>query len=242
MVEFRHALVGKRTRAKNALRTLFRGCAPGSGIRPRKKGCWSKQGLELLREAELPGVHDRLRRDLLMDELERLNASVKRVEVELDALAADHAGVSLLRTIPGVGARTAEAVMAYVDKPERFRRNKQIGAYFGVVPSLDRSGEVARYGHITREGPPTVRGLIVEAAWQGVRKSETIQSFYERVCQGKKERKKIALIATAHHLLRVMLSMLKSGEVWREAEKKEEAATIPGAVPGAEASRVAPGA
>lgn len=234
LVEFRHGLVGKRTRCKNALRTLLRGCGV-QGLRPRKGsggGAWSKQGLDLLREVALPSTHDRLRRDLLMDELGRLGASVKRVERELDTLAADHAGVSLLRTIPGVGVRTAEAVLAYVDKPERFERNKQIGAYFGLVPSLDSSGEAARYGHITREGPPTVRGLIVEAAWQSIRHSQTIRSFYERVCQGKKERKKIALIATAHHLLRVMLAMLKSGEVWREAVKEDEVAAATVAVAG----------
>jgi len=227
LVEFRHALVGKRTRCKNALRTLLRGCGV-QGLRPRKKGCWAKQGLELLRGLALPGAQDALRRDSLMGELDLLNKQVKTVEAELDKIASDHAGVSLLRSIPGVGARTAEAVLAYVDKPERFRRNKQIGAYFGVVPSQDDSGETHRYGHITRQGPATVRGLIVEAAWQGVRRSETIESFYARVCQGKKERKKIALIATAHHLLRVMLSMLKSGEVWREKEPENQdaAATV----------------
>ena len=50
--------------------------------------------------------------------------------------------------------------------------------------------------------------------------------------QGKKERAKIALVATAHHLLRVMLSMLKSGEAWREKE-------APGTAPGIAARDVA---
>ena len=226
LVEFRHALVGKRTRCKNALRTLLRGCG-AQGLRPRKKGAWAKRGLELLRELGLPSAQDRLRRDLLMDELVQFDKQVKRVEAELDRIALDHprgAGVSLLRTIPGVGPRTAEAVLAYVDKPERFGRNKQIGAYFGLVPCQDDSGESGRLGHVTRQGPPAVRGLIVEAAWQGIRRSATIRAYYEQVRQGKKERNKIALVATAHHLLRVMLAMLKSGEAWREAEAKTPAA------------------
>ena len=33
--------------------------------------------------------------------------------------------------------------------------------------------------------------------------------------RGDNERKKIAVVATAHYLLRVMLSMLQTGEVWR---------------------------
>lgn len=234
LVEFRRATVQKRTRCKNGLRTLLRGCGIQTLLptRGRKKGCWSKQGLDVLRELELPGPGagvDRLRRDLLMDELEQLNRQVKRVELELDKIADDHAGVALLRSIPGVGPRTAEAVLAYVDKPDRFRRNKQIGAYFGVVPCQDSSGEVNRLGHITRQGPPTVRGLIVEAAWQSIRRSETVKAFYERVRQGKKERSKIALVAVGHHLLGVMLSMLKSGEVWRETPPEEAPQETPAA-------------
>jgi transposase len=224
LVEFRCRTVQQRTRAKNALRTLLRGCGIQNLLPSPRKGLWAKKGLAVLRELELPTPQDRLRRDLLMDELDQLNRQVKRIEQELDRIAADHAGVALLKSIPGVGSRTAEAVLAYVDKPHRFDRNKQVGAYFGLVPCQDSSSDVNRLGHITRQGPATVRGLIMEAAWQGIRRSETLKAFYERVRQGKKERTKIALVAAAHHLLRVMLSMLKSGEVWREA-KADAAAT-----------------
>ncbi len=95
---------------------------------------------------------------------------LKRLEKDLDARARTHPGVHLLRTIPGVGPRTAEAVMAYIDDPDRFARSKQVGAYFGLVPSQDRSANVSRLGHITREGPSTVRKLLTEAAWQGIRR------------------------------------------------------------------------
>jgi transposase len=183
---------------------------------------WAKKGLDLLRELELPMMQDRLRRDLLMDELDHLNKQVKRIEAELDRISVDHAGVSLLRSIPGVGPRTAEAVLAYIDQPRRFRRNKMVGAYFGMVPCQDSSADVNRLGHITRQGPATVRKLLVEATWQGIRKSPTLRAYYQRIVQGKKERKKIALVATAHHVLRIMESMLKSGEIWREDPPKED--------------------
>jgi hypothetical protein len=63
-----------------------------------------------------------------------------------------------------------------------------------------------------------VRGLLVEAAWQGIRRCDHIRSIYERFQRGDKDRKKIAVVATAHYLLRVMLSMLRTGEVWRHSE------------------------
>jgi transposase len=217
LVEFRRATVDKRTAVKNGLRALFRGCGIQS-VHPRK-GLWAGKGLAWLREMKLPQPTDHVKRDCLMDQLDQLQRQVKRVELELDQIALDHAGVALLRTIPGVGARTAEAVLAYIDNPHRFERVKQVGAYFGLVPCQDQSSDVSRLGHITRQGPATVRKLLVEAAWQGIRRSPTLKVYYQRICGGKKERRKIALVATAHHLVVVMEAMLRTGEVWHEDER-----------------------
>ena len=50
-------------------------------------------------------------------------------------MAARHPQVELLMTIPGVGIRTAEAFMAYVDDIRRFTRINCIGSYFGMIPA-----------------------------------------------------------------------------------------------------------
>ena len=124
--------------------------------------------------------------------------------------------MALLMTIPGVGIRTAEAVAAYVDDPQRFRRIKSIGCYFGLVPCEDTSVK-SRFGHITKEGPATVRKLLTEATLQAIRRDATVREYYQRVVHDDPKRRKIALVATAHHLLRVMLAMMRSGEIWRAA-------------------------
>ena len=67
-------------------------------------------------------------------------------------------------------------------------------SYFGLVSSQDQSGSTNRLGHITRCGPSVVRCLLTEAAWQGVRRSPTIGHYFNRIGQGNKERKKIALV------------------------------------------------
>jgi hypothetical protein len=64
-------------------------------------------------------------------------------------------------------------------------------------PASDRSN---RLGHITREAPSVVRHVVVEAAWQGIRRSARLRAFYERVRRADPARKKIALVATAHYL------------------------------------------
>jgi transposase len=131
----------------------------------------------------------------------------------LARISAKHPGVALLRTIPGVGLRTAEAFVAFVDDPNRFKP-KSIGAYFGIVPRQDASSDRNRLGRITKDGTAIVRGLLTEAAWQGIRRSASIRAVFERISGGDPDRKKRAIVATGHYLCRVMLGMLRTGEAW----------------------------
>jgi transposase len=213
LINCRGQVIAKRTRAKNALRALLRGAGV---LPPRHPDLWTKAGLAWLRRLELPTVSQQLRRDLLLEEVEALSRQVRRIEQQLGLRARQLPAVARLRSIPGVGIRTAEAVAAFVDDPDRFRSAKAVGRYFGLVPCQDQSGDKNRLGHITREGAPVVRQLLAEAAWQARRRSPTVRAYFERVQRGDPQRKKIALVATAHYLVRVMWSMLKHGTEWEE--------------------------
>ena len=197
LINCRGQLVAKRTRAKNAARALLRSAGV---VPPKKPGLWTKTGLKWLRQRELPTASQQLRRDRLLEEIETLAKPVHRVEPELNRQARKTPAVTLLRTIPGVGARTAEAVVAFLDDSHRFRNAKAVGRYFGLVPSQDQSGDRNRLGHITREGAAVVRQLLAEAAWQARRRSPTVRAFFERAQRDDPQRKKIALVATAHYL------------------------------------------
>jgi transposase len=212
-IEYRQRLLEKRVAAKNQVHALLK--SQGVQVPQELKSLWTRKGIGWLKGLGL-GESEALRRDLLADELQELKQKVKRVEKHLQQVADKHPAVALLMTIPGVGIRTAEAFVAYIDDVRRFGRIKQVGSYLGLVPCQDASGEVNRLGHITRDGPPTVRKLLTEAAWQGIRRSKTIRGFFEQVKREDPQRKKIALVATAHYLVRVMSAMLRSGECWRE--------------------------
>ena len=215
LIELRRKLVGRRTAVKAQLRALLR--SAGACDAPAGKALWSKKGLRWLVSAPLCEA-DALRRDLLLEELSEAEARVARVTKELDRRADAHPGVALLRTVPGVGPRTAEAFVAYVDDVRRFARSKQVGCYLGLVPCQDSSAGKDRLGHITGDGPATVRMLLCEAAWQAVRRSGSMKAFFERVSRGERDRKKLALVAAAHKLARAMAAMLRTGEAWREDE------------------------
>src|SRR5215831_830118 len=213
LINCRSQVIAKRTRAKNTVRVLLRsaGVAP-----PKQPGLWTKKGLAWLRQLALPTASQELRRDLLLEEIETLMRQVRRIEQQLNQQAQHTPAVARLRSIPGVGIRTAEAVAAFVDDPNRFRNAKAVGRYFGLVPCQDQSGDRNRLGHITREGAPVVRQLVAEAAWQAQRRSPIIRAYFERVQREDPQRKKIALVATAHYLVRVMWALLKRGTLWEE--------------------------
>jgi transposase len=213
MINCRGQLIAKRTRAKNTLRALLR----SGGVNPPKHpGLWTKAALRWLRQLELPTFSQQLRRDLLLEEIDTLVRQVRRIEQQLNHQARRTSAVARLRTIPGVGARTAEAVAAFIDDPHRFPNAKAVGRYFGLVPCQDQSGDRNRLGHITREGSPVVRQLLAEAAWQAQRRSPTVRAYFERAQRDDPQRKKIALVATAHYLVRVMWAMLRHGTIWQE--------------------------
>lgn len=210
LIVTRDRAVARRTAVKNRLRSLLR-----SHLIKAPRGLWTKKGLAWLESLELPTDAARLRRDILLGDLVHAESQVERLTRELDRIGRKHAGVRLLRTIPGVGPRTAEALCAFVGEPRRFGA-KQIGSYLGLVPRQDQSGSTNRLGHITREGPAVVRRLLTEAAWRSVRHSARVWALHERIRRGDKQRRKIALVAVSHYLARVSLSMLQTGETWRE--------------------------
>jgi len=212
LIEWRRRLVDRQTMSKNSIRSLLR---THGVIAPRR--LWSRKGLAWLAAAELPSETARLRRDMLLEQLAATKSQVTRVTRVLDRIGQRHPGVLVLTTIPGVGLRTAETIVAYVDDAKRFGRGSQVAAYFGIIPCQDASAGTNRLGHITRQGPPTARKYLVQATWQGVRRSAAIRAYFERIGRGQKPRRKIALVATAHYVLRCMFAMLRTGEAWREA-------------------------
>jgi hypothetical protein len=159
----------------------------------------------------------RLCRDLLLEEVEALSRQAERIELHLNQRAKHSLAVLQLLSIPGVGIRTAEAVAAFIDDPDRFRAAKAVGRYFGLVKSQDQSGDRNRLGQITREGPAVVRQLVAEPTWPALRRSPTVRAYFERVQRDDPQRKKVAQVATAHYLVRVMLALLKRGTSLEEA-------------------------
>jgi transposase len=209
LIEHRNNLIVERTRSKNGVRA----CLKANGIVP-PKSLWWASGMAWLEKLELATPMETIRKEDLLMRIKLNTTAIKRVEKELKKIADAHPGVHLLMGIPGVGIRTAEAMAAYVDDPQRFSKSRKIGSYFGLTPSIDQSAGQSRIGRITRTGPSTMRRLLTEAAWQAIRCNPIMKERYKKIRRGDKNRTKIAIIAVAHYLARIMLAMLKNNQEW----------------------------
>lgn len=214
----RQKIVQKVGQVKNRIRAALK----SEGHRkPAHVGSWWKRAnltwmQQLCEESVRCDSLWRLHVRNLLDELTLLQSQRDRVTAYLDTYLDKQSAAKLLMSIPGVGPRTAEAVLAYTDDINRFSNYKKYCAYFGVTPKLDESGSFRRLGHISKQGPAVVRWLLCESGWKVVRHCPGLRAFYERVMAGQQSRKKIAIIALTRKLLCIMRAMLMTGELFNE--------------------------
>lgn len=146
---------------------------------------------------------------------------------QLEKIAKQNESVKLLKTIPGVGRRTAEVIVAILDAPHRFQNARQVSAYVGLVSDQRQSGQTNRLGKITRRGSELLRSALVEAAWAMLRYNPWAVKVYQHICGGQKTRKKTAIIALARKLLVRCWVMLRRKEPWQDDTVFPSTATSP---------------
>jgi transposase len=127
--------------------------------------------------------------------------SLKKVEDKLNELGASDERIQRLRTIPGLGPRLAETVVAFLDDPKRFDNGKQVGCYAGLTPRQYQSGQTDHQGKISGQGNKLLRNLLVEICWVSLRYNQWARDTYKKLLRGSKSRKKIAITALARKLV-----------------------------------------
>ena len=141
-----------------------------------------------------------------------------RVESELAAWWDQHGSTwrepeQRLRTMPGIGPKTARLLLAHL--PELGRANRrEIASLAGLAPFACESG-AWRGARRIRGGRAVVRSALYLASWTAVRRAENFRVIYENLVARGKPRQ-LALLAVARRMLLVLNEMMRSGRGWQE--------------------------
>ncbi len=97
----------------------------------------------------------------LSEQLMSLHKQIRWYEDRLKQVAKEDERVGLLRTIPGVGAVTASAIIASIGDGHQFRNGREFAAWLGLTPANKSSGGKEKLGRITKMGDQYLRSLLV---------------------------------------------------------------------------------
>jgi transposase len=217
LISYRDDLVCRCTASKNRIRAILD--RQGDRWPAGRKG-WTQESLKTLKTMSRPLSEcppEALWRGLLHEEissLEQMLEHVAQVTQKLDALAEQSDRVRRLKTVPGVGNRTAEIVIAMLDDSHRFKNVRQVGAYTGLTARRIQSGEMDRQLGISHAGSRLLRKMLVQSSWIGQRSNPWMQQTYERIWSGKPERKKKAIVATGRKLFVRLWAMDRDQKDW----------------------------
>lgn len=164
LITYRQALVKRRTQIKNSIRAIF----DRQGLfMQSSKSAWSKEGIAYLKSyaksfGHITDADDLWKGQLHMElyQLKEIEEAIEKIEKKLNDLIKMNPAIKLLMTIPGVGPRLAEIIVAFIDDPHRFENCKQVGAYAGLVPRRHQSGDFDRMGGINKQGNKLLRSML----------------------------------------------------------------------------------
>jgi transposase len=217
LIAYRDNQVGRVTACKNRIR----GILDRQGERwPSGSSGWTEAALKGLRSEARPLEEcdgKDLWRGMLHQEVSALEQAIERlakVTARLDQMAEGSERVKRLRTIPGVGRRTAEVAVAMLDDSSRFKNVSQVGAYTGLTPRRCQSGQMDRQLGISYAGSRVLRKMLVQASWIGQQTNPWMVETFERLSGGKPGRRKKAIVGVARKLFVRMWAMDRDGKDW----------------------------
>ena len=212
-IKVRDAVVRTRVNQMNSIRFLLKslGVQVPSNCSARRFAVRCREELDPLDlEAILPCL---MLVEHCNDQIEELDQEIER------ACKEDHPETERLRQIPGVGPVTALCFVLTLESPERFPHARDVGAYLGLVPRQDQSGNTDKQLRITKAGNKQLRSLLVNCSHYILGRYGPecdLRNSGLRICErGGAIAKKKAVIATARKLAITMLALWRSGQDYK---------------------------
>jgi transposase len=227
IIRSRQALVDCRTQLVNHVR----GAVKSFGARLPKCPARSfhKKAAAHIPEALWPALGP------ILEQIGSLTERIRDYERHLETISKEHyPETELLRQVEGIGALTALTFVLTLEDPYRFAKSRCVGAYLGLVPARDQSGDRDPQRHISKEGDEMLRKLLVGSAHYilGPFGSDSdLRRHGEKIAsRGAKNAKKRAVVAVARKLSVLLHRLWITAEVYeplynaKRRQEQEEAA------------------
>jgi transposase len=211
LVHTRSVLVRARTMLINCVRGLVKSAGQ------RLPSCSSEAFPEKVSAALPPALKEAC--TPLLEQITQINQTIVAMDKQIDELDKKYPEITILRTVPGVGPVVAACYVLTLDSPQAMETNRQAGAFLGLRPAQQQSGDSNPQRGITRTGNIYLRSLLVQSAQYILGRSRPDSELrrwgLKLAASGGKRGKKRAVVAVARKLAVLLLSM------WRNNKKFE---------------------
>jgi transposase len=208
LIKARNQLVECRSKLINHIRGAVKGVGhrlPGSSAES-----FSRRAREHLPEALASSLIS------VLDIIEQLTEHIRQQDRQIETACTEkYPETQRLRQVPGVGPVTALAYVLTLEEPGRFEKSRSAGAFLGLTPRRDQSGETDKQLRITKAGNTYMRQLLISCAHYILGPfgpDSDLRHYGQRIAaRGGKNAKKRAVVAVARKLA-VLLHRLWSTE------------------------------
>jgi transposase len=170
---------------------------------------FSVAGRQLLAQVNLAPS----RKELLIEHiriLEFFEAAVREEDAWVNKAVKSDPKAKLLTTLPGVGPLTALLLVSELGDITRFKDASAVCSYFGLVPSIKSSADRYTYGPITKHGSKHVRWMLIQCAWQGIRRCMPLRVHFESV--SRRCGRNPAIVSVARKLVKMAYRLLRDNK------------------------------
>jgi transposase len=211
IIKARDVLVKSRSQLINHMRGAIK--AMGGFLPTCSSASFYEKVEEFIPEILKPAL------DPILKSIEELTKKIKAYDYTIKNLNDEkYPETKIISQIQGIGPITSLAFILTIEEKERFEKSRDVGAYLGLTPKKDQSGEMDKQLHITKTGNNYMRRLLVGCAHYVLGpfgKTNEIRVYGERIAaRGGKNAKRRAIVAVARKLAVLMHRLWTTGEVY----------------------------
>ncbi len=147
------------------------------------------------------------------------NSKIKEIDEKLKSQALEDKTIDeVYRSVPGIGPTSSRILANELDNLQQFENERRLFSYIGFTPTEHSSGEHTRQGHITKQGKPILRKILVQVAWTAIRYDKQLNIVFERIAS--KAGCKRAIVAIARILIGRIRACFRTETLYKSHEVK----------------------